>query len=72
MKTKLSVVCSITQQKEKEILCSKDLSGLSVPKILKEFDMEYFDDYYLNKYLNSYVLREKQGYSIIKIEFIED
>lgn len=72
MKTKLSVICSMTQQKERETLTAKDLSGLPVSKILKEFDMEYFDDYYLNRYSNSYVLREKEGYTIVKIEFLEE
>lgn len=70
MGTKLLVIDNMTQQIEREAYSDKDLSKASLSEMFAEFDIIFdIDQHYLTKYLNCYVLREKEGYTSYKIEF---
>lgn len=70
MRTKLTIVDNLTLKTEKEAFSDKNLSKASFAEIFQEFGLEYSDSYYIKKYLNCYVLREREGYCSIKIEFV--
>ena len=65
------VIDNMTQQTEKEVYSDKDLSEASIHDVFAEFGITFDrDQHYLNTYLGCYVLREKQGYTSFKIEFV--
>lgn len=68
MAAKLTITCNLTQRIEREAYSERDLSNLPIYEMFAEFGVDFDRSlYYLNKYIGSYVLREKEGYLTITL-----
>lgn len=70
MGTKLTVIDNMVQGVEREVYIERDLSGVSLVEVFREFGIDVDrDNYYVDKYMGCYVLREREGYISYRIEF---